>query len=238
MAAKHNKPQTACPCAQGIDRRDFLKAAALAGLLAGCNPALETPAPTATPAATPQPTRAPKDTAVPDLKGKKVLYVLPRAVYAVKCHEASSKLLKNGGAIITLTAMEKKEIAVWGGGSPSLMPDLPLAEAKPADYDAVIFECGQPQETFNPDYQNFAREAAAQGKVLGAICMMPALLAAAGVLKGKQATSNINDQYVLEQFGAIVSESTAVRDGKIVTAGFEGTDAFGPLIVEALEEEG
>jgi len=119
-----------------------------------------------------------------------------------------------------------------------LMPDLPLSEAKPADYDAVLFECGQPQETFNPDFQNFARETAAQGKVLGAICMMPALLAAAGVLKGKKATSNVNDQYVLEQFGAIISESAAVRDGKIVTAGFEGNEEFGRLIVEALGELG
>jgi protease I len=238
MSARQEKPKKPCPCSQGIDRRYFLKAAALAGLLAGCNPVLETPAPEDAPTATPQPTLAPKESAVPDVKGKKVLYILPRAVYAVQCHEASSKLLKNGGAIITLTSLEKKEVAVWGGGTPSLMPDLPLSEAKPADYDAVLFECGQPQETFNPDFQNFARETAAQGKVLGAICMMPALLAAAGVLKGKKATSNVNDQYVLEQFGAIISESAAVRDGKIVTAGFEGNEEFGRLIVEALGELG
>jgi putative intracellular protease/amidase len=238
MAAKQEKPKESCPCSQGIDRRDFLKAAAMAGLLAGCNPVLETLAPTDAPTVTAKPTPAPNETMIPDLKGKKVLYVLPRAVYAVQCHEASSRILKNSGVSIVLAALEKKEIGVWGGGTPSIMPDLTLGDAKPDDYDAVIFECGQPQETFNPDYQNFAQETAAQGKVLGAICMMPAILAAAGLLEGKKATSNVNDQYVLEQFGAVISDLAAVRDGKFVTAGFEGNEQFGWLIVEALAESG
>lgn len=130
--------------------------------------------------------------------------------------------------------MRKKEIGVWGGGSPALIPDKLLSEVQAADYDAVIFECGQPQETYNPDYQNLARETAAREKVLAAVCMMPALLAAAGVLKGRQAACNLNDQYVLEQYGAVLSESEPVRDGKIVTASFEDTEKVAWLIAEAL----
>ncbi len=235
MAKKKKEPTGACPCSQGIDRRDFLKVTAIAGLLTGCSPVLQTPAPTQEPTATPKPTLAPGETAVPDLIGKKALYVLPRTTYAEGCHDASVKVLKACGMSITLAAPEKKEVPGFGEG-PTLMPDMLLSEVKAADFDAVIFECGQPMETYDPDHQNLARETVAQNKVLAAICMMPALLAAAGVLKDKKATSNVNDQYALEQFGAVLSDLDPVRDGKIVTASFNGAEQFGWLIAEALTE--
>ncbi len=236
MAAKNKKTKGKCSCSQGIDRREFLKITAVAGLLAGCSPVIETPDPTREPTATPKPTLAPGEPAVPDLAGKKAVYILPRKVYAEGCHDASVAVLKACGVSITLAAIEKKDVPGFGAEAPVLSPDKLLSEIKAADYDAVIFECGQPQETFNADYQNLARETAAQNKVLAGICMMPALMAASGVLKGKQATSNINDQYVLEQFGAVLSTSDPVRDGKIVTASFEGSEQFGWLIAEALAE--
>ena len=229
-----------CPCSQGMDRRGFLKAAAVAGLLAGCNPVLQTPPPTVAPTATdtPQPTpEPPKETKVPDLKGKKVLYVLPREQYAVQCHEASEKPLKEYGAKITLAAAEKKEIIVWGGGNPSLMPDVLVGEVKVEEYDAVIFECGQPLEIDNADYLNIAKEAVRQNKVVGAICMMPVLLAAAGVLDGKKATSNGTDMPTLQRYGAVLDfYNDPVRDGNIITSSFGGEEKFGKLIVEALME--
>ena len=205
--------------------------------MAGCSPILETPKPSENPTATAKPTLAPGETAVPDLTGKKALYVLPRNLYELHCHEASVSALTGWGMGITLAAIEKKEIGVWGGGLPALTPDMTLSEVRVADFDAVIFECGQPAETYLPEYQNLAREAVAQNKVLAAVCMMPALLAAAGVLKGKQAISNGNDQYALEQFGAVLSEANAVRDGNIVTASYEGVEKIGWLIAEALSEK-
>jgi len=240
MAAKKNNPKGTCPCSQKVDRRDFLKVTAIAGMLAGCSPVLETPAPagapTDSPTATSKPTLAPDETAVPGLSGKKVLYVLPRSVYADQCHEASASVLKACGVIFTFSAVEKKAIPGFTTGSSAITPNLLVSEVNPADFDAVIFECGTPAENYNTDLQNLARETVAQNKVLGAVCNMPALLAVAGVLKGKQATSNINDQYNLEQFGAVISKADPVRDGKIVTASFEGSGEFGWLIAEALTE--
>ncbi len=236
MAARQKPSNGACPCSQGIDRRDFLKVTAVAGLLAGCNPLLETPAPTKAPTATPKPTLAPGETAIPDLAGKMALYVLPRRTYAEGCHEASVSVLKACGINIALAGSEKKAVPGFAGGSTALTPDVLLSEIQLANYDAVIFECGVPLDSYNKDYQALAKETVAQNKVLAAVCNMPAVLAAAGVLKGKKATSNINDQYVLEQFDAIIAEASAVRDGKIVTAGFEGSGQFGWLIAEALAE--
>jgi protease I len=236
MAAKPKNPKGTCPCSQKVDRRDFLKVTAIAGMLAGCSPVLETPAPTDAPVPTSKPTLATGETAVPGLSGKKVLYVLPRSVYADQCHEASASVLKACGVTFTFSAVEKKAIPGFTAGSSAITPDLLVSEVNPADFDAVIFECGTPAENYNADLQNLARETVAQNKVLGAVCNMPALLAVAGVLKGKQATSNINDQYNLEQFGAVISEADPVRDGKIVTASFEGSREFGWLIAEVLAE--
>jgi protease I len=236
MTEKDQESSKACPCSQGIDRREFLKVAAVAGLLAGCSPSLESPTPTREPTATKtvKPTPAPGQTEVPNLAGKKALYVLPRDRYAVQCHDASAKVLQACGVEILLAALEKKEIVVWGGGTPSLTPDLLLSEVNVADFDAVIFECGQPLESYNPDYQNLARETFEQNKVLAAVCMWPALLASAGLLQDRKATSNSTEMVALQQFGAVPTDQDPVRDGNIVTASFNGISKFGWLVAEAL----
>jgi protease I len=239
MTQTEKEPKGACPCSQGIDRRDFLKVTAMAGLLAGCAPTLETRTPTepSPPTETPRPTRDPAKTEAPDLSVKKVLYVLPRERYALECYNASTSTLKAYGARITLAALEKKEIVVWGGGTPSLTPDVLLSEVKAADFDAVVFECGQPLEAFNPEYQKLAQDTVAQDKVLGAVCMMPAILAAAGLLKGKQAAGNASEMAsMVQQFGVVISDKDPVRDGKIVTASYNGINGFGQLVAEAMME--
>jgi putative intracellular protease/amidase len=236
MTGKKEKSSGACACSQGIDRREFLKVAAVAGLLAGCSPIMESPTPTEEPTATLKPTLKPGQTEIPDLTAKKAVYILPKNVYALQCHASSVEVLKACGVSLTLAAPEIKEIGVWGGGTPSLAPDITLQEVKAADFDAVIFECGQPADTYDSECHRIAKETTEQGKVLAAICMMPALLAAAGVLNGKKATSNENDQYVLEQYGAVLADTDPVRDGKIVTASFNGAEQFGWLIAEALTE--
>lgn len=108
MADRQKPLKGACPCSQCIDWRGFLKVTTVAGLPAGCSPILETPAPAEAPAAASKPTLATGKTAVPDLTGKKALYILPRNVYALQCHEASATLLKAWGMSITRAAVEKK----------------------------------------------------------------------------------------------------------------------------------
>jgi putative intracellular protease/amidase len=132
--------------------------------------------------------------------------------------------------------LEKEEIEVWGGGAPELMPDVTVSDVRAADFDAVIYECGQPLEMEQPEYLRLVRETVEQNRVLGALCMMPVLLGADGVLKGKQAQSNSQFQSLLKTFGAVVSDKDAVRDGKIVTCFFEGHEEFGWLVVDILRE--
>ena len=233
-----------CECARTIGRRDFLKLAATAGLMAGCNPAQQLVNPTDEPTATPvpeptdtpipEPTALVIPTAVPDLTGKKVVYILPSSTYAPACHTASRTLLEEGVADITFASWQLQRIPAWGGNGPSLIPDMLVNDVLAADFDALIFECGQYINVGDAEAQRIVQEAVAQDKMLGAICMMPAILAAAGVLEGKRAACNDNYADSLANEGAILTGATVERDGNIVTASFDGHDLFGWVIAGAL----
>ncbi len=75
------------------------------------------------------------------------------------------------------------------------------------------------------------------GKVVAAICLAPAVLARAGILKGKKATYYESPASFKEMKigGAVITNAPVVRDGRIITAnGPSASAAFGDAIVQAL----
>jgi putative intracellular protease/amidase len=183
------------------------------------------------------PTPVPTPTAVGDLSGKKVLYILAKDGYAVGCHVYSETLLKGKNAILSTASWTKEGVPVWGGGTlPPLIPDLLVSEVKAADFDAIIFECGTPMVVDDPDALRICQEAVQQEKVLAALCMMPAILATAGVLEGIKATSNAGEAVILQEKGAIFTGTAIEKVGKIITASYDGRAQFGVMIAEALAE--
>ncbi len=117
-----------------------------------------------------------------------------------------------------------------------------LRDLKVADYDAILFIGGPGAANYIDDEtcHQIAREAVENNKVLGAICIAPAILAKAGVLDGKKATvwSSPMDKStvkILEENGAIFQKDSVVVDGKIVTGNGPGAaKEFGEKIVEIL----
>jgi len=87
-----------------------------------------------------------------------------------------------------------------------------------------------------------ARETVKAGKILGAICIAPAILAKAGVLEGKKSTvwSSAMDRSavkILESSGAKYLAEPVVVDGKIVTAsGPIAAKKFAEKIIEILKD--
>ena len=79
-----------------------------------------------------------------------------------------------------------------------------VSELNVDDYDGVIFVGGiGAKEYFNNRMAlSIARQAKEKGKVLGAICIAPTILANAGVLKGLRATSYPSQQGNLIRAGA------------------------------------
>lgn len=81
----------------------------------------------------------------------------------------------------------------------------------------------------------FVRQRAIEVRYLTSVCTGSLVLAAAGLLRGKRATSHWNSRDFLARFGAIPSNDRIVRDGNLITAGgvTSGID-FALLVISEL----
>ncbi len=108
------------------------------------------------------------------------------------------------------------------------------------DYDAVIFIGGSgAMEYFHSRFAwNIARETVQRKKVLGAICIAPAILANAGLLNGVRCTSFLSERDRLQRAGALYTGVPVERDGLIITgSGPMVSVQFGRAIADALAEK-
>lgn len=105
-----------------------------------------------------------------------------------------------------------------------LVPDMSLDAALGQDYDLVALPGGMPGMTHlknDPRILALLKKMAAEGKYTTAICASPAVLAEAGLLAGKRATSypGFLDGVARVELDA----APVVRDGKVVTSRGPGT---------------
>jgi len=115
--------------------------------------------------------------------------------------------------------------------------DAALSEVKIDDYAAVVFIGGPGSADYFTDKTavKLATDAYQKGKMVGAICIAPGILARAGILKGKKATVFPSETETLKREGANYSALPVVVDGKVVTAdGPEAAEAFGKALVKTL----
>lgn len=120
-----------------------------------------------------------------------------------------------------------------------VIPDQLLSKTYLDQHDALIFIGGGGAEQYFHDIyaHELARDAKNKGKVLGAICIAPVILANAGILKNKHATVFPSEYKTIELAGAISSNESVVVDGKIITAnGPDAAKEFGEQIVKLLTE--
>ena len=88
----------------------------------------------------------------------------------------------------------------------------------------------------HPEMVSLVRDAFNQGKVVAAICHAGWMLASAGILKGKKATSYVAIKDDMINAGALWEDSELVRDGNLITSRKpEDLPAFCRTIVEAME---
>ncbi len=123
--------------------------------------------------------------------------------------------------------------------------DVLLGKVNVKDYDAIVFIGGPGATGYikNEDALKIAREAVVQNKLLGAICIAPAILARAGILSRRKATiwTSKEDKSpieFLEKGKAEFIDQDVVVDGKIVTAcGPYAAAKFGEIIAELVSRE-
>lgn len=149
--------------------------------------------------------------------------------------EPRDVLIKNG--IEVKVASQGMELA-YGKLGAAVMPDLTVARAEVNDFEAVIFVGGPGAEVYldDPAAHKLARDFYDAGKIVAAICLAPSILANAGLLDGKKATSTPGEKDNLLEKGAKFVDSTVWVDGKIITAcGPEAAKEFGEKIVGLLK---
>lgn len=152
--------------------------------------------------------------------------------------------LREKGATVDVVSLESGEIKGWDekDWGAAVPVDLALADADPANYDALVLPGGQ----INPDVLrvemdaiDFIRAFDGAGKPIAAICHAPWLLIEAGLLKGRRATSYPSIRTDVINAGADWTDESVVRDGMIVTSRNPGDlDAFVEAIVEMVEQGG
>jgi protease I len=105
------------------------------------------------------------------------------------------------------------------------------------DFDAVVFVGGAGASVYfnDPVAHKIAQDFAQQKKVIAAICIAPSIIANAGILKGKQATSYGSESLNLRSKGAFYVNEDVVIDKNIITAkGPQAAEAFGRAVAKAL----
>jgi len=165
----------------------------------------------------------------------RVLMVIAPEVFRDEEYDHPKQVLESRGA--TVTTASTREGACHGKLGMTAEATLALADARAADFDAVVFVGGGGAEVFfdDPAAHALARETHALGRVVAAICIAPSVLARAGLLRDVRATAFPSQHDDLVAHGALWSDGPVEIDGRIVTA--NGPDAardFGGAITDAL----
>ncbi|MCB8877268.1 DJ-1/PfpI family protein [Acidisoma silvae] len=138
-----------------------------------------------------------------------------------------------------------RPIAASLGGAPIAAQGLtfadltPLEEIARADVICVPGGGGVTDAMQNPAYMEEVARLAASARYITAVCTGSLILAAAGLLVGKRATSHWAWRDSLALFGAIPENARVVRDGHILTGGgvTAGIDFALTVIAELTDAE-
>lgn len=163
---------------------------------------------------------------------KPVLLIIAQQGYQDVELDGTRKGLKDAGFLIVLASTEAGPCHGKYDGNETA--DIAMKDVKISDYDRIAFIGGPGADALkdNEDALRIAREAVASNMILGAICIAPTILAAAGVIDGKRVTGWDDGQGTqitfLEDHGATFVNEPVVTDGRIVTGDGPGAaEEFG-----------
>lgn len=145
-------------------------------------------------------------------------------------------------AEIEVVVASLDNVAVRGSHGIVLRADLPLAEALELDYEMLVLPGGMPGADNlenDPRVTRLLRQLADSGKFTAAICAAPKVLASAGILDSKTATSFPGFLDEEQTPGLRVSDEPVVVDGRVTTSRGPGTamDFALTLIAQLVDEE-
>lgn len=150
--------------------------------------------------------------------------------------------LENAGAQTAIVSPQQGTVRAWDhtDWGDELPVDVPLEQARPEDYDALLLPGG----VMNPDHlrrntkaQQFVRAFFEAGKPVAAICHAPWTLIDAGVIEGRTVTSYPSLQMDLKNAGANwVDQEVVVDNGLVTSRKPDDIPAFNRKMIEEIAE--
>ena len=166
---------------------------------------------------------------------KTVALVIAEKIFRDEEYLIPKKILETAGfRVITASTTNGKAEGKLGA---VVRPDRLVADLESLNLDALIFigGGGSAQYFHDPTAHRLAQYFYEQGKIIGAICIAPVILANAGLLRGKRATVFPDGQPELKAGGAVYTGNPVETDGRIITGnGTEAATLFGAELVKML----
>ena len=135
-------------------------------------------------------------------------------------------LLRRAGIEVVTAGLEATPQAIRASRGTELIPDTSLDQALKKEFDMVVLPGGQPGADHlngDPRIHALLEHMAKIEKYIAAICAAPKILADAGLLKGRRATSFPGSLNQAHLAGVQYQETPVVQDGHIITSRGPGT---------------
>ena len=175
------------------------------------------------------------------IAGKKVAFLLTDGVEQIEL-TSPWQAVKDAGGQPTLVAPKDGRLQGFNGTDKGDMfdVDLQVSQADAADFDALVLPGGVVNADHlrvDKDAQNFTRGFFEQHKPVASICHGPWLLIDAGVIRGRNVTSDHTLQTALKHAGANWTDEEVVVDQGLVTSrNPDDLPAFNGKLVEEISE--
>jgi len=171
----------------------------------------------------------------------KVLMVVAERDFRDEEFKVPNELIRSAGHSVTVASSGPG--VAHGRLGMRVAPDVVIGAVDPSDYDALVITGGSGCQTYlwsNKPLLEAVRRVYEKGGVVAAICIAPAVLARAGIIKSKRCTVFQSPEAIseVEKGGCILQEESVVVDGNIVTAnGPAAAKAFGEAIIKLLSKK-
>ena len=148
-------------------------------------------------------------------------------------------LLRRAGIEVVVAGLQDGPVTASRGTV--LLPDIPLDDVVGDEFDMLVLPGGMPGAEHldrDPRIHRLIQRLAEEGKYTAAICAAPKVLANAGVLEGRSATSFPGFIDAMDLPSTRVLEQSVVVDDKVVTSRGPGTAMdFALELIARLEGE-
>jgi cyclohexyl-isocyanide hydratase len=108
---------------------------------------------------------------------------------------------------------------VRAGGGMRIVPDTTFADCPPLDLICVPGGAGMNPLLTDAETLEFVRRQAASARFVTSVCTGALVLGAAGLLRGRRATTHWMSHEMLAAFGAVPVAERVVIDGSVITGG-------------------